>query len=162
MLCAGHGSVLPDAVDLHLELVGLAASVLMLQQGLLEVLRGVEVPRQLLVGEVVRLLLKLWVDVIRGIDLGGVVKVLRMLGLQLAFVGVGTRAEHVLWQWTSEVHLRLYEGLWFLQIDLLGRHGRGDHAVTSLLLHLEQVVHLLVCAHCLPRGDIDRVSCVVG
>lgn len=57
MLRAGNRrTILSDAVDLHLELVWLVASALMLHQRLLEVLGRVEVPRQLLVGEVVWLL----------------------------------------------------------------------------------------------------------
>lgn len=162
MLCAGHRrTILSDAVDLHLELVRLVASALMLHQRLLEVLGRVEVPRQLLVGEVVWLLHLIWLTSDGILDLRRVVKVLGMFGLQFAFVGVGAGAEHVLWQRTCEVHLRLDEGLWLLQIDLLGSHRRGDHTVPSLLLHLEQIVHLLVCAHSLPRGNVDRISCVV-
>lgn len=57
-----------------------------------------------------------WLNMV--LYLGGVVEILRMLGLQLAFVRVGTRTEHVLWQGTRKVHLRFYEIFRFLHADL--------------------------------------------
>ena len=140
----------------------LVASVLVLHERLLEVLRGVEVPSQLLVAKIMQLRLDL---ILLGracvVDLGRVIKILGMLRLQLALVCVRTRAKHVLGQGTSQVHLRLDEGLRLLQIDLLGCNGRSDHVVPCLLLHLEQVVELLVRAHGLPRRNVYRVGGVV-
>lgn len=125
MLRAGNRrTILPDSVDLNLKLVGLVASILVLHEGLLEVLRRVEVPGQLLAPK----FMQRWLQLILRrriviLYLRGVVKILGMLRLQLALVCVGTRAQHVLGQRTGQVHLRLDECLWLLQIDLLGCHG---------------------------------------
>ena len=172
VLCTRHRrSIRPDPVNLNLELVRLprcsrtcrraTCSLVRQECGLLEVLGGVEVPCKLLLlaGVIVRMgdLARLRRCVV--VDLRGVVEVLRMLRLQLALVGIGTRAQHVLRKRPCQVHLRLDEGLGLLQIDLLGRHCRSD---CILLLHLEEVVDLLVGAYCLASAHVDRICCVVG
>ena len=60
MLRAGNRrTILPDSVDLNLKLVRLVASILVLHEGLLEVLRRVEVPGQLLAPKLMQLWLQL-------------------------------------------------------------------------------------------------------
>ena len=164
-------TILPDPMNLNLELVRLprcsgtslcaGCSLVRQECGLREMLGGVEVPCKLLLlaGVLVRMgdLVRLGRSMV--VDLRGVVEVLRMLRLQLAFVGVGSWTQHVLRKWPGQIHLRLDEGFGLLKIDLLGRNCRSS---CILLLHLEEIVDLLVGAHCLPPAHVNCISRVVS
>lgn len=90
------------SVDLHLELMRLRLTILSCHHRLGEVLRRVEVPRELPV-----VALQLLLSLGRAFDLRRVLKVLRVLRLPFALVGVGGRTQHVLGQRPSQIHLRL-------------------------------------------------------
>lgn len=96
------------------------------QSSLLEMLRSIVVSGKflLLSGVVLSLANLVTLSSSMILHFGRIVEILGVLGLELALVRVGTRAQHVLWKGTSQIHLRLDEGLRFLEVDFLGPRTR--------------------------------------